>query len=411
MIRDKIRYRIISRNFTRKLIFIFLLLMACPVANVILESNNLNDFGFWAIMFAPGIMIALVYLIISFFFWLFLRKKYKVHFVLDIVIFVILLIALFSPVTNLYSELSRHNDEINTEIRNSVHILNERIIESIRNNEPSVMYNLFVEEVKDQGIDNIKSLYSQFSPAIEGKTFELYNEYYVVSQNWRPVQFTVLSETVADSEFYMHVNTAGNNTYISLLKSEGDFKDLVLSFIYVKMNNQWRLHVSHLGIFKIAGKTAIEWFEEAKELSGKGYNIPALLRLSIANQFIKPAPFIQYAKEKDIIDLSNKIRTKINQKHKFPIQLSNVKNTPEVCYVEPQFVQMDLFPMIKYVTKIPLDKVSELQKEVDAITAELESIFPGITKGVSHIVYVAYSEPPTDPKREYQGYRLTAEVK
>ena len=151
-------YKIISENWVRRLIFVFLLLIACPVANVILGSNNLNDFGFWAIMFVPGVMVALVYLIISFFFWLFLRKRYKIHLVLDIVIFVILLIVLFSPVPNLYSELSRHNDEINTGIRNSVHVLNERIIESIRNNEPSVMYNLFIEEVKDQGIDNIRSL-------------------------------------------------------------------------------------------------------------------------------------------------------------------------------------------------------------------------------------------------------------
>jgi len=404
-------YKIISENWVRRLIFVFLLLIACPVANVILGSNNLNDFGFWAIMFVPGVMVALVYLIISFFFWLFLRKRYKIHLVLDIVIFVILLIVLFSPVPNLYSELSRHNDEINTGIRNSVHVLNERIIESIRNNEPSVMYNLFIEEVKDQGIDNIRSLYSQFSPAIEGKTFELYNEYYVVSQNWRPVQFTVLSETVADSEFYMHVNTASNSTYISLLKSEGDFKDFMLSFIYVEVNNKWRLHIAHLGIFKISGKTVLDWFQKAKELSEKGYNVPALLRLTVANQFLRPAPFIQYAKEKDIIALTSEIKANIYQKHKFPVQLLNVKNNPEIYYIEPQFVQMDLLPLIKYVTKIPLDKVSELQKEVDAITAELESIFPGITKGVSHVVYRAFSEPPTDPKRVYQSYGLTVEIK
>lgn len=404
-------YKIISENWARRLIFVFLLLIACPVVNLVLGSNNLNDLGFVGIMFIPGFFITLVYLIVSFVLWLFLKRKHKTFLVLDTVIFAILLIVLFLPVPNLHSQLSRHNDEIDEKIRDSIRILNEKIIQSIRNNEPFVMYNLFVEEIRSQGIDSIRNLYSQFAPEIKGETFELYNEYYVVSQNWWPVQFTVLSETVADSEFYMHVNTASNNTYISLLKSKGEFKDFIFSFVYVKINNKWRLHIAYLGIFKIGGKTALEWFQDAQKLSEKGHNVPALLRLSIVNQFLRPAPFIQYAKEKEVVAFSNEIQAKINKKHKFPIHLSNIKNAPEIYYIEPQFVQTDLLPMIKYVTKIPLNNVSELQKEVDVITADLESIFPGMTKGISHIVYGAYPEPPTDPKKEYQGYRLTSEIK
>ena len=400
-----------SQNWMRRLLFAFLLLTACPVVNLILRRNNLNDLWFWGVMFLPGIIVTLLYLITNLGLWLFLKKKHKTYFILDGVVFAILLISLFSPIPNLHAELSRHNDEIKPKIRNNIHVLNTKIIESIGNNEPSIMYDLFVDEVKAEGIDNIKKLYSQFSPAIEGIIFEVYNEYYVVLQSWRAVQFTVQSETVADGEFYMNLKTASNSTYIALLRSEGNFQDCIFSFVYVKVNRKWRLHKVHLGIFKIGGKTTTEWHQEAKELSEKGHNIPAFLRQSIANQILRPAPFIQYAQEKEITALFNDIQKKVYEKYKFPIQLSNVKNAPEIYYIEPQFVQMDLLPMIKYITKVPLDNVPELEEEVEAITAELESVFPGITKNVSHIAYKAFSEPPTDPKKTYQNYGLTVEIK
>lgn len=404
------KQQIFLKNWSRKLIFVFLLLIAGPVVRVILGSNNFDDIGYWGIMFMPGMSVALIYLITSFLFWLFLKKETKIYLCLDIAILLISLIVLFSPIPNLYCELFRHNDEIDAEIRNNIHSLNEKIIESIKNNDPTIMYNLFVNEVKDKDIVNVENLYSQFAPAIDGKEFELYNEYYIVSHNWRPVQLVVPSGTIADSEFCMRVSAPSNNTYISLLKSEGEFKDFVFSLVYVKVNNEWRLNIAHLGIMNIGGKTVLQWFQEAKQLSIKGYKVPALLRLSVVNQILHPAPFIQYTKEKEIIALTSETQATIDKRHKFPIRLSSIPNEPEIYYIEPQFVQMDLIPMIKYVTKIPLDNISELQKEVNSMTTEMESIFPGITKDVSHIAYKAFSEHPTDPKKTYTCYVLTVRI-
>ncbi|MHC4595991.1 MAG: hypothetical protein ACYS19_13760 [Planctomycetota bacterium] len=406
----KVRKKIHSKTCIRKIIFVILLLIACPSVSFVLRSNNLEDILFWKAMFIPGIVVTLVYLIISLGLWIFLNRKRRAYLILDIIVFTILLIALFSPFPNLSCQFSVSNGEINKEIRDELHALNDSIIESIRNNEPSVMYNLFVDEIRKKGIENINNLYSQISLAIEGKTFKQFNEYYAVSHNWWPVQYVVLSGNAVNSEFYMHVQTASNNVYISLLKSEDGFQDLLFGFVYVKLNRKWRLHIAHLGTFKLGDKNALGWYQEAVKWSREGYDIPAMIRLAIMNKLIKPAPFIQFAKEKEMLALLKETQTKISQRYKFPIQLSSVKNAPEIYYIEPQFAQMDLLPKIKYVTNIPLDKVAELQEEVDSITVELESIFSGITQEVSHIVYEAFSEPPTDRKKVYQCYRLTSEV-
>lgn len=407
---EKIKQKIYAKSHTRKIIFAFLLLIASPVVSFILRSNSLKDLWFWMVMFIPGIVVTLVYLIISFGLWIFLRKKRKVYLIIDIILFAILLIALFSPIPNLRFQFSISNEKINKDTRDTIHALNNSIIESIRNNEPSVMYDIFVDEIKEQGINKIKNLYSQFSQAIQGKTFRPYKEYYAVSQNWWPAQFVVLSNALDNIMFCMHVRTASNSVYISLLKSQGDVQELMFSFVYVKINRKWRLHIAHLSTFKIDGKTAIGWYQEAMKWADKGYDVPAMIRLAVVGQLIKPAPFIQFAKEKEIIASLKKTRATIKKRYKFPIRLSHIKNTPEIYYIEPQFVQMDLLPKIKYVTKIPLDEVSELQEEVDSITVELESIFPGITKEVSHIVYEAFSKPPLDREKVYQCYRLTSKV-
>jgi len=407
---EKIKQKIYAKSGMRKIIFVFLLLIASPAVSFILRSNNLKDLWFWGIMFFPGIVITLVYLILSFGLWIFLRKKRKAYLILDIILFAILLIALFSPIPNLRSQFSKSNEKINKDLRDKIHALNNSIIESIRNNEPSVMYDIFADEIKEQGIDKIKNLYSQFSQAIQEKKFRPYKEYYAVSHNWWPAQFVVLSDAVDNIMFYMHVRTASNSVYISLLKSQGDVQELMFSFVYVKINRKWRLHAAHLGTFKIDGKNAVGWHREAMKWADKGYDIPAMIRLAVVSQLIKPAPFIQFAKEEEIIASLKKTRATINQRYKFPVRLSHIKNTPEIYYIEPQFVQRDLLPKIKYVTRIPLDEVSELQEEVDSITVELESIFPGITKEVSHVVYEAFSKPPLDREKVYQCYRLTSKV-
>ncbi|MHC4293814.1 MAG: hypothetical protein ACYSTX_05910, partial [Planctomycetota bacterium] len=178
----QIKQKFYLKSWARKIVFVFLLLIAYPIVNLILNPDNIKDIGFISFTFVPGAIISVIHLIVSFLLWLFLRKKAKVFLWLDVAIFVILLIGLCTPMLSLHYYLSRHNEEIDTEIRNEIHALNDTIIESIRNNEPSVMHNLFVEEVKKtQDLDGTKQFYSQFAPEIANKVFKIYHEYYIVS--------------------------------------------------------------------------------------------------------------------------------------------------------------------------------------------------------------------------------------
>ena len=306
--------------------------------------------------------------------------------------------------------LSTHNDEIDQELRDTIRAIANKVIESIKKNEPSVMLDLFMEEVRRQKDieSNTKKLYEQLREVVKEREFKQYNEYHVVLKKVGTFNPMIPSET--EDRFTMLIQGKSNQLYVALLRSDGDLKDLLFSFIYMKEKDQWRLQTFHAGVIGVAGKTALEWFEEAKALSEKGYHMPVLLRLQIAASCLRPAPFIEYEKEEVIIALINEARGALGQRDTLSIRLPEVETEPEIYYIEPQFVQTELLPLIKYVTKIPLDDVPALQKEVDAITRELESLFPGITKGVSHVIYKAFSEPPTDPTKQYLSYGLTVEI-
>jgi hypothetical protein len=322
----------------------------------------------------------------------------------------VLLLATASSGPGLGGYLSRHNDEIDNELRKAIHKLNDRIVESLRKNDPSVILAIFVDEVKQQkGIEsNVKQFYSQLQERLKNRKFDVYNEYFVVLKKVGTWDFLVPSET--DDKFVMHLRGTSEQMYISLLRSQGDFEDLLLAFIYVKVADEWRLHSLDPGVIGIAGKTALEWFEEAKGLAKKGHYVPALLRLQVAGSCMRPAPFFQYEKQQEMAVLARDTQAQFAQTHKFPLRLSGAESLAEIYYIEPQFVKKELLPLIKYVTKIPLDDVPALQEEVNAMTAQLESTFPGITKGSTHIAYQAFSEPPTDPTKQYQFYGLTAEI-
>jgi hypothetical protein len=307
--------------------------------------------------------------------------------------------------------VSRHNQEIDQPLREAIHKINNTLIESMRKNEPSVMLDLFIAEVRRQNEieSSTKKLYSRLSELLRDKEFELFNEYSITLKKVGTFNFTIPSET--EDKFVMLLQGKSSEMYVSLLRSKGDFKEFLLSFIYMREKGEWRLQTFHAGVIGIAGKTALQWLEEAKALSKKGCHLPALLRLQVAASCIRPAPFIQDEKEKDMIALSNKLRAETDAKQTLPMRVPNVETGPQVYYIEPQFVQTDLLPLVKYVTTIPLDDASALQKEVEAMTAEMESAFPGITRGVSHILYKAFSEPPTDPAKDYLCYGLTVEIK
>ena len=304
--------------------------------------------------------------------------------------------------------VSKHNDSIPEEVRNEVHEINNKVVEGISSGDIKTLKAIELDSSITLG--DMEKMSKQLSPVMAGKKFTSSDDYFIKYTGIGKNSFPIPSETEIPFTILLELES-GKPYFASLVTTHGEHTDFALTLVYVKKKNTWKLQGFNAGQIRIAGRNAVQWFEEAKEMAQQNHNLPALLRLQMAtSQILRPAPYIQYKKESEIIELSKSLQGDFGEIHKFPLEMSELKNSPTIYYITPEFVQNDLLPLIKYVTSNSLDDKSALQDEAELMTGILQERFPGITDYYSYIAFKAFSEPPTDPKRTYKAFGVTVEV-
>lgn len=308
---------------------------------------------------------------------------------------------------------SLRDEEIGEPLRDHIHRLNHGILDSIRKRASSAVFDLFVPEVQQQeGFRRtFETFAGQSSNLLPDREFKVFHEYSVTLTKVGSYSPVIPSDfPTSEAGFFMSLPGMSEHIFVSLLQTEGAFKDLLFSFVYVKHEDRWRLYHLHLGEFRVAGKAALEWCQDAKRLFEKGYLVPAALRMQVAGSCIRPAPFIQYAEEKKVKALDKKIQEALNARYEFPIVISDVATKPAIYFVRPQFVKGELFPLVGCESKVAATDPSALKEEARAMLPNVVTLFPGIADGVSHVVFSAFFEPPTDPTKPYRSYGTVVAV-
>ncbi len=306
--------------------------------------------------------------------------------------------------------ITQADNDIPADTRAAIHAINNKLFESMKDDKPNVMMNMFVEEGRtDRNLEaSVTDTYKKLGELAKGTTFEILHEYLIDAKGKGPVTVTLPGD--GENKFIIAVDAGKGPISISLLSSKGNFRDPMLCFVYLKTKDGWQLYTFHSGIYKVAGKSAIQWYEDARAMYDAGWDVPAMLWMQLVGTFIRPAPFIQYDKEKEIQDFVSKGAAETARKYRFPFKATWVKGMPMIYSLSAQFNEKRLIPVVLYVTKYPLNRGVPIQEEVDAITSKIDKVIPGITKCGGEIAYEAYSEPPNqDKKAKYRG--LLSKVK
>ena len=292
--------------------------------------------------------------------------------------------------------------DISTETRDAIHEINNKLFESMKDDRPNVMMNMFVEEGRNDPKleESVKATYKQLGELAKGTAFDILHEYYIDVQGKGSSTVTVPGD--GENKFVMGVDAGKGPLFISLLVTTGNFKDMILSFVYLKTKEGWKLYTFNSGIYKVDGKGPVAWYEQAKAMYDKGWDVPAMLWMQFVQSFVRPVPFIRYERETEMQDLFKEGAAATAKKYRFPFKATWVKDMPAVYGLDTQFNKGKLESVVVYVTKHPLNREVSIQEEADAITSKIDKVIPGITQCGSELGYRAFSESPLDDKKEHK---------
>ena len=301
-----------------------------------------------------------------------------------------------------------HNDNIKKQILDSVKILDDKVLDSIKNNNPDKIFEISSEEFKNNSLSFKETLASN-NKDFKDLSFEYKDRYYCKVNNVG--KFNITITTAEDDPFYITTEAINKDIFVSLIKTTSNKDDYLFTLIYIKENDEWKLRTFYAGNYSMDGMNAIDLYEKAKSLEAQGYKLPASTYMGLCSKLLRPASFIQYKKESEIVDYSKKLNKSITDEHTYPEKLKNTNNA-EIYGFDVKYTKNDgIIPVVKYVTGIELGKKEELQKEADGMNKEVTDKYSGMKENFKYILYEAYSERPIDPKKTYNNYRSGVQQK
>lgn len=321
----------------------------------------------------------------------------------SISLFIVFTVAITS--CGVHQEEWYHNDKISKEILDSVKIVDDKVLDSIKNNQEDKLLELGSEAFRNAP-ENPNVPFSDMSKQIKDKSFDYRDRYYFISKEIGDSNFTV---NISNDE-YITLEATNTDIFVSLRKSNSNKHDYLLATVYVKEQGEWKLDRYALKDYSYDEMNALGLYEKAKSLDSQGYKMPAINYGILSVITLHPASFLHYKKESEITDFVKKLAADVKNEYTFPQKLKSHNNLEIYSFTTRNDIE-GVIPIVRYVTDIELSNTEAIDKEVNDINDEVISLYPGMKENFKQLIYEAYSEEPVDSKKTYNYYRTTVELK
>jgi len=304
----------------------------------------------------------------------------------------------------------KKDNEIKPEIKAELDGKNAQLLNSIKSNNPHIMYDMFVDEVKkQQNVASMRNYYSSIVPIVSGQTFTKTHDYYIDVLGKTGDRSIVLFDTNID-DLNIVVPSKRKYLYLSFYETAGYFNDTIITILYGKdEKGKWELLTFFVGAYKVMNNNANSLYRQVKELLDKDYLVPAILRYQVMAKYLNPSPLLAYKNNKEFEKLKDVLAEKA-KKFVFPITIDSMPSKPEVYGFEGVFIKQEFVPVIRYYSKNYNSPNNVLQNEVDDITKQLDAYFVGMRATANTILFQIFSEPPIDKNKKYSTKALSSVV-
>ncbi len=287
------------------------------------------------------------------------------------------------------------NDNIDKDKKEQIRILNDKLFKGLRNNDVVSVKSLLSDALLEKSGSDLENVVRQVSSYSLPDNYRILDEYNIRNST-TGISNTIPSGLSGENDYIIKFLALNKEMYVSLILPKGFDHELLITIIYGKYGNDWKINVLQFNQYSFFGKTAPDYFKIAKERYEKSYLIDAVNNISISKQCLRPAvsDIFQYLKEKEINEFYDKVMTEVNTKFKFPMTLDEIKTKPQIFRITPELVAEGFVPTIFYLTEINLKDTAALKIEYEQIKNKANQLFIGINKDKQFVFYWAFNEIP-----------------
>jgi len=302
------------------------------------------------------------------------------------------------------------DENIDQNLKNEIKTLDKKVLEAITTNNPTLLKSVMSEKLLEKSGNNIEKIIKKVNGIITNTEYDLLNQYYVKNSK-TGIGNTVVSGIAGQDDYVIHYEALNEEMFISLIIPENRLDKLLITNIYGKYPDGWKLNILQFGQYIIDGKTATQHYAKAKKYYAKEYLVDAANSMFLSSQVANPAnTFWKYQKEDEMKEFYNTMMSEIKSKYTFPLTIDIIKSKPQILNICPQRTQEGYFHMVEYLTKINLKDTTLTKLENDKIHRAIGQIFRGIDKDKKYLIYKAFSKMP-DGKTQVPTYGFIKEMK
>ncbi len=284
------------------------------------------------------------------------------------------------------------NDNIPLKVKNEIKSCNDSILVAIVENNSQKLKYFFSDKLIVQIGNGFDSVAYKMHDVLRSPNYSVLDECLAKNTD-RTKRDTITKRDGGNHAYKINFDARSGENYVSLLLHEVDDGQLLITCIYGNYDGRWKLEVFRIGRYSYFGNTAIDIYNQAKEMYEKGDVMNAANLITLVKQPLTPAfQFFQYDKENEIKDFTRKMLLAADTVFRFPNLISELKSEPTIFNIRPLPMKEGIFPVITYGTKIDLRDTISVKKENAELQKIIGQLFPGMEKDNKYIFFQVYQQ-------------------
>lgn len=298
------------------------------------------------------------------------------------------------------------NAHINADIKKQVEPLNKKLIEGLASKNTDGVKTLMSPVLLERSGDKLNSIVDTIGNGMRSAEYTIIDEYYTINTATN-ARNTLISGLDSNNGYFINYQALNKEMFTALLEIKNENTSLMILAIYGKYDDGWKMNILNADAYKLSGKTAQDYYNEAKKHYDNGELLDATDKMVLAAKISTPGGrYFNYKNVEAIKEFREKVIKEANQKYKLPVSIDDIKTHPQIFSVVPQYISGPdggFFPYVAYKSNIDLNDTSALKAENEAVQKATAAMFKGITQNNRYILYRAFRDlpGPTASKESY----------